>query len=110
MGTFVNYYAIIFMVKNMKFNPKDLNIEIKEANTFFKRLIGLSFRRKITYGMVFKTNAIQTFTMFTSIDVIMTDKEHNIIYKKKGLKPFRIILPKKGVYYTYELTADSTVY
>lgn len=87
----------------MKFNPNDLNIEIKEANTFFKRLIGLSFKKNIIYGMVFKTNAIQTLTMLKPIHVIMTDKNYNIIYEKKALKPFRIILPKKGVYYTFEI-------
>ena len=88
----------------MKLNPKDLDIEIKEANTFLKKLIGLSFKRKITYGMVFKNcNAIHTFTMLKPIDVIMTDKDFNIIYEKKGLKPFRMIFPKKEVYYTFEL-------
>lgn len=87
----------------MKFNPKSVNIEIKEANTFIKRLIGLSFKKEITYGMVFKTNAIQTIAMLKPIHVIMTDKNYNIIYEKKALKPFRIILPKKGVYYTFEL-------
>jgi len=37
-----------------------------------------------------------------NIDVYMTDKNNKILYIYKNLKPGRIILPKKNVYYTYE--------
>ena len=40
--------------------------------------------------------------MFINIDVYMTDNNNKILYIYKNLKPNKIILPKKNVYYTYE--------
>lgn len=77
---------------------------IKNYNTFFKRLIGLSFKRKINHIACFpRCNSIHTFFMFQPIDVIMTDKNKKIIHIFKNVKPWRIILPKKNVYYTFEI-------
>ena len=36
------------------------------------------------------------------IGYMLNDKNKKIIYIKNNLKPFKIILPKKNVYYTYE--------
>ncbi|MDD2377562.1 MAG: DUF192 domain-containing protein [Bacilli bacterium] len=96
----------------MILNVNDKKINIKEYKTFIERFKGLMFIRKpIDYGICFKKcNAIHTFFMFQSIDIIMTDKENNIIHIYRKLKPFRIILPKKNVYYTYELPKDVTKY
>lgn len=49
-----------------------------------------------------KCNSIHTFFMLKNIDVIMTDKNYNILYIYKNVKPYRIILPKRHVYYTFE--------
>ncbi len=66
-------------------------------------------RKKINYGICFpKCNCIHTFFMFQSIDVIMTDINHKILYIYPNFKPWKIILPKKNVYYTYELPLGST--
>ena len=79
-------------------------INIKVCNNIFNRFIGFMFRKNINYGLCFpKCNSIHTFFMFTNIDVIMTDKNYNILYIYKNLKPYKIILPKKNVYYTIEL-------
>lgn len=80
-------------------------IKIEDCITFKKRLIGFMFKRKkIKEGKRFpKCNSIHTFFMFQKIDVIMTTKENKIIKIYKALKPWKIILPKKNVYYTYEL-------
>ncbi|NLL44772.1 MAG: hypothetical protein GX247_03795 [Mollicutes bacterium] len=76
---------------------------------FKKRLFGFMFKiKKIDYGLCLpKCNSIHTLFMFQPIDVIMTDKNHKILYIYSNLKPWRIILPKKGVYYTYELPVGS---
>ena len=80
------------------------NIKVKICNNFFNRLIGLMFKKEIEEGLCFpKCNSIHTFFMKTNIDVIMTDKDFNILYIYKNLKPNKIILPKKNVYYTFEL-------
>ena len=61
------------------------NITIKYCDTFLKRLIGMSFKKKKQpYVYCFpKCNSIHTFFMFQNIDIIMTDKENNILYTYK---------------------------
>lgn len=83
---------------------------IKCYTKFKDRLLGLMFKKqKIDFGICFpKCNAIHTFFMFQSIDVVMTDINHKILYIYPNLKPWKIILPKKNVYYTYELPLGST--
>ena len=44
------------------------------------------------------------------IDIIILNKDKEIIYIKKNLKPWRILLPKKRGYYTLEYPAGSTKY
>lgn len=91
----------------MKIN--NTNIEVKFCTNFFSRLKGFMFKSNINYCLCFpKCNSIHTFFMFKPIDVIMTDKNYNILYIYKNVKPFRIILPKKNVYYTFELPINIT--
>lgn len=89
----------------MKLNVKQFDIPIIECKSFKTRLIGFMFRiKKINHGLLFKNcDSIHTFFMFQPIDVIMTDRNDNILYMYKSLKPNRIIVPKKNVYNTYEL-------
>jgi hypothetical protein len=93
----------------MKINVKQLNIEIIRCNKWYNRLIGFMFKkRKIESGLLFdRCNAIHTFFMYQPIDVVMTDINNNILFTFENLKSNRIILPKKGVYNTYELPAGS---
>lgn len=80
------------------------NINIKYCNNIFNRFIGLMFKKKINCCLCFpRCNSIHSFFMLRPIDVIMTDIDYNILYIYKSFKPWRIILPKKKVYYTFEL-------
>lgn len=80
------------------------NIEIKEANAFISRFIGLMFKKNTNYALLLKnTNGIHTFFMFQNIDVYLLDNNYNIIKTYKNIKPWRIILPKKGVKHTLEI-------
>lgn len=89
------------IVGKKKFNLYD-------CDTFYSRFKGLMFIKCFDYCLRFKgCNSIHTFFMFIPIDVIMTDKANNILYTFKNLKPWHIILPKKGVYNTYELPSGS---
>lgn len=92
-------------------NPKR-KIILQECNTFGKRFIGFMFhKRKITTGKRFsKCNSIHTFFMFQEIDVIMTNRNNQIIKMYPNLKKGRIILPQKFVYYTYELPINTCKY
>ena len=65
------------------------------------------FKKSFNYGLCFPNcNSIHTFFMKESIDVIMTDKDYNILYIFNNLKPNKIILPKKNVYYTFEIPVN----
>jgi uncharacterized membrane protein (UPF0127 family) len=89
----------------MKINVKQLNIKVSACNKWYQKLIGFMFKKKkITNGLIFyKCNAIHTFFMYQPIDVVMTDINNNILFTFENLLPNKIILPKKGVYNTYEL-------
>ena len=77
------------------------------ANTFFKRLCGLMGKKNIKNGLFFpKTRSIHTFFMKESIDIIMIDKEYNIIYYQKNVPKNKIIIKKKA-YHTIELPNNS---
>lgn len=69
------------------------------------------FKKNFKYGLCFKRcNSIHTFFMKENIDIIMTNKHNKILYIHNNLKKNKIILPKKGVYYTYELPNGSNNY
>ena len=91
----------MYIIKN------DIKFEIKVCNNLFNRFIGLMFKKNIDYGLCFpRCNSIHTFFMKIPIDVIMTDKDYNILYVFNNLTPNKIILPKKNVYYTFELPTN----
>lgn len=79
---------------------------MKTCKNFKDRLIGNMFRKEIIDMCFPKCNSIHTFFMRKPIDVFMTDKGSKILYIYKNLKPWRVILPKKNVYYTYETKVD----
>ena len=85
----------------MKVIVNENKIELKEANTFLKKLKGLMFKKNINYCLRLKTNNIHTFFMKEPIDIIMTDKNNNILYIYKSINKNKIIIKPK-VYYTYE--------
>ena len=84
-------------------------IKVEECKGFLNRLKGFMFKLDpIKEGLRFsKCSSIHTYFLFQNIDVIMTDKEHNIIKLYPNLMSERIILPKRKVYYTYELPVGS---
>ena len=76
--------------------------------TFLKKTIGLMGKKDIKEGIVLvHCNSIHTFFMKENIDVIMTDKNYKVLFFYKNLKKNKIILPKKNVYYTFELPKNS---
>ena len=89
------------------FDNKELNV--KYCQNFKDRLIGLMFNKNnIDYCLCFPNcNSIHTFFMKQNIDVVMTDKDNKILFLYKSLKPWKIIWPKKNVYYVYE-TKENT--
>lgn len=93
----------------MDINNKYLKrkIIIKNCDNIISKFMGLMFRKNINYGLKIRCNGIHTFFMKENIDVILTDKNYNVLYIYKNVKPYRIIFPKKNVYYTYEFPKNS---
>lgn len=80
------------------------NIEIKYADTFFKRFKGLMLKKDANYGIVFanlKDSSIHTHFMRFEIDVYFIDK-NKTVFEKATLKPWRFYRPKKQAKYILE--------
>lgn len=72
--------------------------EIIPATTFKKRLLGLTNKTNINYGMLFpKCNSIHTFFMKENIDIIGLDENNEVIYKYENLDKNRIIKIKNNI-------------
>ena len=79
---------------------------MKVCIKFKDRLIGNMFKRNIVDMCFPRCNSVHTFFMLKPIDIYMADKNNKILYIYKNFKPYKIILPKKNVYYTYETTTN----
>ena len=87
------------------YNDKEINI--RNCNNFFSRLLGFMFKKNIDYALLFNhCNSIHTFFMKSNIDVIMCDKYNNIIFYYNNLEKNKIIFPKKNVSKVIELPVD----
>ena len=81
--------------------------DVDIADNFKKRLFGLMGKRNIKEGMFFpKTSSIHTFFMKEDIDIIMVDKNNNVVYYQKSVPKNKIIIKKKA-YHTIELPHGS---
>ena len=84
---------------------KVFNLDV--ANSFLKKFIGLMGKKEISKGLFFpKTRSIHTFFMRDNIDIIMINKDNEIVYLKKNLKRNKIVI-KKEAYHTIELPKNS---
>lgn len=83
-------------------------VKIIEAKGFKMRLLGFMFKKNINCGLLFKNcRSIHTFFMKDKIDVLLTDKEDNIIKKYKNLSKNKIIIGSKRVKNIYELPKNT---
>lgn len=91
----------------MKLIYNNKEIELINCKSFYSRLKGFMFKRSINNALLFnKCNSIHTFFMKENIDVIMCDKDNNILYYYKDLNKNKIILPKKNVYKVIETPSN----
>lgn len=82
-------------------------IKLVECKSFFSRLRGFMGVKEINLAIVFnRCNSIHTFFMKSNIDVIMCDKDNNILFYFNNLDKNKIIWPKKKVYRTIELPVN----
>ncbi len=82
--------------------------EVRVADTFFKRAVGLMFKPSIDYALVFllpaetRINAsIHMFFMLRSIDVIFLDSSRKVVDFRLA-KPWRVYVPAEAARYVVE--------
>ncbi|MCH6267633.1 DUF192 domain-containing protein [Neobacillus citreus] len=87
-----------------------LPYQINMADTFFKRFKGLMFRKNpiTNEGLwIVPCNAVHMFFMKFPIDVVLLDKQNEVVEIHHTLRPWRITKPVKEAYSTLELPAGS---
>ncbi len=78
------------------------------ANTFFKRLRGLMFRRRLPPDEALwlrPCNGVHTFWMLFAIDVIFLDRELRIVKLVENMRPFRVTRPHLAARSVIEMPA-----
>lgn len=91
------------MILNKK-TDEIINIKIKLADSFFKRLLGLMFEKNIDYGLLFITkygSTIHTSFMKFTIDVYFLD-DNKKIFDIITLEPWKSYKPTKKAKYILE--------
>lgn len=82
-------------------------MKIIKANNFFKKFLGLMFKKNIDYGMFFSnTNKIHTFFMKESIDVYGLDNNYVVRDIYVGIKPWKIVFLNNSKH-ALEIPTDS---
>ncbi|MCC7553002.1 MAG: DUF192 domain-containing protein [Methanobacteriaceae archaeon] len=88
---------------------KNLNLEIKCADTFFKKFKGLMFKKNMKIALLIKLNSKNKYTssihscfMRKTIELYFID-ENNKIFEIAILKPWRFYIPKKEAKYVLEI-------
>lgn len=79
-------------------------IDIKYADTFFRRLSGLMGKKDASYGLVFsnfRDSSIHTHFMRFDIDVYFLDEER-VVFEKATLTPWKFYSPEKKAKYILE--------
>ncbi|MBB6453318.1 hypothetical protein HNQ94_001766 [Salirhabdus euzebyi] len=90
-------------------NQLQTQLRIDIADTFFKRVRGLMFKKELVgEGLhIEPCNSIHMCFMKFPIDVVMLDKNKEVVFIKADVKPWRIIPPVKEAYSTLELPVGS---
>lgn len=79
-------------------------IDIRICNNYFNKLLGLMFKKNIDYGILLKNcNSVHTFFCHINLDIIMLDKDLNIIKIYKNISKNKIIWPIKKVKHILEI-------
>src|SRR5262249_36812472 len=85
-----------------------LSEQVVIANTFFKRLRGLMFRRRLSPDEALwlrPCNGVHTFWMLFAIDVIFLDREMRIVKLVENMRPFRVTMPNLAAKSVIEMSA-----
>ena len=90
----------------LKKNGEILLSEIEDASSFFKRFMGLMYRREMgeEHGLLLTPcNEIHTFGMRFDIDTIAMSKEGEVLFIDRAVPPRKARKKVKGGYMMLEL-------
>lgn len=93
----------------MYLQVKKKKIKLIELTTFWNRFKGLKFvLEPINYGVKFPNKKfVTTNFLCQKIDIVLTDKEDNILYMYENMKTEKYIFPKQKVYNVYFLPLNT---
>jgi uncharacterized membrane protein (UPF0127 family) len=83
---------------------------LEVADTYWRRLIGLQFRRELaaTRGLLLvPCSSMHTFCMRFAIDVVWMDRTGEVIAVRQHVRPWRVIAGPRGTYAALELLAGT---
>lgn len=87
-----------------------LPVQIKKADTFVGRFLGLMFRRSLPERealWLIPCNSIHMFFMRFSIDVVFLDKQNNIVKLAEHVRPWSMIPPVRHAHSALEFPAGT---
>ena len=82
--------------------------EVENANHFFRRFMGLMYRKSLAENrglLLTPCNEIHTFFMRFAIDTVYISKDNTIVYIDEAVEPNKIRKRVKGAYKVLELNA-----
>lgn len=84
--------------------------QLEIANTFFRRFVGLQFRSALPSHSgiwISPCSSIHTCFVRFPIDVWMLDRNGIVLYSKRSVHPWRIVVAPRGTHSIVETMADS---
>lgn len=95
--------------KGMKLLLDSKEINLYNCTSFKNKFLGLMGKKNIDYVLRFKCKSIHTFFMKENIDIVITDKNNQVIFIYPSFKKNRVLIKLKS-YYIYELPNKSNTY
>ncbi len=99
----------------MAMDVEDLDLEVREVDSFLSKVRGLMFRRKskFDYCLLFKFkreskffSAIHSFFVLFRFDAVFLDEDKEIVDIKRNIRPFNpCIMPGKPSKFLLEMPA-----
>lgn len=79
----------------MKIKIKEQFFDVYDAKKMHERLIGLMFNKNKERFLFFRNcNAIHTWFMLYSIDILMVNNEYEVVAIFRDVKPWRVVSAK----------------
>ncbi|MCL2114714.1 MAG: DUF192 domain-containing protein [Methanobrevibacter sp.] len=103
-----------FAIEDNTCKNKQTIATLKFANSYFSRLKGLMFKKRLDYVLVLKpaksnhrfTSSIHTLFMRFTIDVVFLDKEREV-FEITQIAPWKFYIPKRPAAYILEMKKGS---